>query len=100
MEAKKNSNLMKKMKAMTRKEKIYELMTRPYTVVLVMVFAPMLNYLDRNFSYFFGLGVALLILWSSRFNWGLFGFEKQNYPKNSDSGIVDHHGVNYRGCWS
>lgn len=68
---------MKKMKAMTRKEKIYELMTRPYTVVLVMVFAPMLNYLDRNFSYFFGLGVALLILWSSRFNWGLFGFENR-----------------------
>src|SRR5690606_32915325 len=44
---------------------------------LVMLFAPLLNYFDRNFSYFFALGIVLLILWSSGFNWSLFGFGKK-----------------------
>jgi len=68
---------MKKRISATQKNNIYTKLTRPYVVVWVMLFAPMLNYFDRNFSYFFGIGIVLLILWSSKFNWSLFGFMKR-----------------------
>ena len=41
-----------------------------------MLFAPLLSYFDRNFSFFFGLGIVLLILKTSNYNWSLFGFKK------------------------
>jgi len=59
------------------KNKTFKILTQPYVVVLVMLFAPLLNYFDRNFSYFFGLGIVLLILWSSGKDWSLFGFTKK-----------------------
>ena len=46
-------------------------------VVLVMAIAPLFGFSDRNFVFFFGLGVALLILWSSNFNWSRFGIGKR-----------------------
>lgn len=59
------------------KTKIYNTLTKPYVVVLVMLFAPLLNYFDRNYSFFFGLGIVASILWSSNYNWSLFGFAKK-----------------------
>ncbi|WP_299887001.1 type II CAAX endopeptidase family protein [uncultured Lacinutrix sp.] len=59
------------------KTKIYNTLTKPYIVILVMFLAPLLNLFDRNVSFFFGLGVALLILWSSSFNVTLFGLSKR-----------------------
>ncbi len=59
------------------KNKTYTKLTRPHIVVLVLLFAPFLSYFDRNYSYFFGLGIASLILWSSEYNWSLFGFTKR-----------------------
>lgn len=56
------------------KKKIYKYLTKPYVVVAVMALAPVLALADRNFGYFFGLGVAALILWSSGFDWSRFGF--------------------------
>ena len=64
-------------KSLSRKDKIYALLTKPYIVVLVMTIAPLLGFLDRNFSFFFGLSIVLLILWSSNFKWSLFGFTKK-----------------------
>lgn len=55
------------------KKWIYSHLTRPYVVVVVMVLAPVFAQADRNFGYFFGLAVALLILWSSGFDWSRFG---------------------------
>lgn len=55
------------------KEKIFGHMTKPYVVVLVMALAPVFAQADRNFGYFFGLAVALLILWSSGIDWSRFG---------------------------
>lgn len=61
------------------KGKIFSQLTKPYVVVLVMALAPVFAQADRNFGYFFGLGVALLILWSSGFDWRRFGLgEKLN----------------------
>ena len=59
------------------KTKIYNTLTKPYIVVLVMLFAPLLGFIDRNFSFFFGLSIVILILWSSSYNWSLFGFTKK-----------------------
>ena len=64
-------------KSLSRKDKIYALLRKPYIVVLVMTIAPLLGFLDRNFSFFFGLSIVLLILWSSNFKWSLFGFTKK-----------------------
>jgi len=63
------------------KNKIYKVLTKPFMVVLIMVFAPFLNYFDRNFSFFFALSVVLFILWSSNYNWSLFGFTKKPLKK-------------------
>lgn len=45
--------------------------------VLTMLIAPLFGFIDRNFVYFFGLGVAVLLLWSSNFNWSKFGMGKK-----------------------
>lgn len=70
------------------KAKIYNILTKPYIVVLVMLFAPLLNYFDRNFSYFFGLLIALLLFWSSHYNWSLFGLSKKITKKTILKAVV------------
>ena len=55
------------------KTKIYKFLNRPYAVVLVMLIAPIFGLIDRNFVFFFGLGVAFLILRGSNFDWKRFG---------------------------
>jgi len=59
------------------KAKIYKFLTKPYVVVLTMLIAPLFGFIDRNFVFFFGLGVALFILWGSKFDWSIFGIEKK-----------------------
>ena len=60
-----------------RKDKIYSILSRPYVVIVVMLFAPLLNYFDRNYSFFFGLSIVGLLLWSSNYKGSLFGFTKK-----------------------
>jgi len=55
------------------KTRIYNYLTKPYIVVLTMLIAPIFGFIDRNFVFFFGLGVAILILWGSNFEWSRFG---------------------------
>ena len=45
-----------------------------------MIIAPILSIADRNFGYFFGLFVALFLLWQSGWNWAKFGFGKRINP--------------------
>ncbi len=59
------------------KNKLFKFLSKPYIVVFVMIVAPMLSYFDRNFGYFFGLSVALFLLWGSNWNWAKFGFAKK-----------------------
>ncbi|WP_424492609.1 CPBP family intramembrane glutamic endopeptidase [Salinimicrobium sp. GXAS 041] len=59
------------------KTKIYNFLTKPYIVVLTMLIAPLFGFIDRNFVFFFGLGVAFLILWSGNFEWSKFGIRKK-----------------------
>lgn len=60
-----------------KKDKIFSTLSKPYVVVLVMMFAPFLGFIDRNFTFFFGLGIALTLLWTSGKEWSLFGFAKR-----------------------
>ena len=53
--------------------KIYNYLNKPWAVVLVMLIAPIFGFIDRNFVFFFGLGVAFLILRGSKFDWARFG---------------------------
>jgi len=63
------------------KNKIYTILTKPYIVVLTMAIAPLFSVIDRNFAYFFGLGVALLILWGSGYDWSRFGYAERIHKK-------------------
>lgn len=55
------------------KTKIYNYLDKPYAVVLIMLIAPIFGFIDRNFVFFFGLGIAFLILRGSKFDWARFG---------------------------
>lgn len=55
------------------KTKLYNILNKPYAVVLVMLIAPLFGFIDRNFVFFFGLGVAFLLLKGSKYDWSRFG---------------------------
>jgi uncharacterized protein len=60
------------------KIKIFNFLTKPYIVVLTMITGVLLSLsIDRNFNFFTGLTVALLILWGSNFDWSRFGLGKR-----------------------
>lgn len=55
------------------KTKIYNFLIKPYIVILTMLIAPLFGFIDRNFVFFFGLGIAFTILWAGNFDWSKFG---------------------------
>jgi len=60
------------------KIKIFNFLTKPYIVVLTMITGVLLSLsIDRNFNFFTGLTVALLILWGSNFDWSRFSLGKR-----------------------
>ena len=52
---------------------LYNYLNKSYAVVLIVLIAPLFGFIDRNLVYFFGLGVAFLILHGSKFDWARFG---------------------------
>lgn len=70
------------------KNRIYTFLAKPYVVILVMIIAPILSIADRNFGYFFGLFVALFLLWGSNWNWKKFGFGTQLNSQTILSGLL------------
>ncbi|KAA3626941.1 MAG: CPBP family intramembrane metalloprotease [Bacteroidetes bacterium] len=54
--------------------KLYRFLSRPFIVIIVMIIAPILSIADRNYGYFFGLFIALFLLWKSGWDWPKFGF--------------------------
>lgn len=55
------------------KTKLYNLLSKPYSVLIVILISILLALLDRNLGYFFGLGVAIFILWQKKWDWSFFG---------------------------
>ena len=70
------------------KNKLYEFLSKPYIVIVVMIIAPILSIADRNFGYFFGLFVALFLLWQSGWNWAKFGFGKKINLRTIFNGLL------------
>lgn len=59
------------------RNKIYAILSQPYSVVITLILATLFSFADRNYGYFFGLGVALVYAWSGKFNWSIFGWGKR-----------------------
>ena len=70
------------------KNKLYKFLSKPYIVIIVMIIAPILSIADRNFGYFFGLFVALFLLWQSGWNWAKFGFGKKINLRTIFNGLL------------
>lgn len=62
------------------KDRLYALLSKPYSVVIILPLATLLSLSDRNFGYFFGLGIVIFIAWRSKWNWAIFGFGKRGNP--------------------
>jgi membrane protease YdiL (CAAX protease family) len=63
------------------REKIYSYLTKPIAVVSAILFTATLILINGNIGYFFGLLVALLALWGSKFRWSEFGIDKPPFQK-------------------
>lgn len=59
------------------KTKIYDYLNKPYAVILIMLIAPVFGFIDRNFVFFFALGITFLILRGSKFDWARFGIGRK-----------------------
>lgn len=59
------------------KTKIYNALNKPYIVILIMLIAPLFGFIDRNFVFFFGLGISLFIFWRSGFDRSKFGLDQK-----------------------
>jgi len=57
------------------KTKIYNILNKPYIVLFIMLIAPLFGFIDRNFVFFFGLGIAIFIFWKSKFDRSKFGWD-------------------------
>ena len=68
--------------------KLYKFLSKPYTVILVMIIATILSIADRNFGYFFGLLIALFLLWKDGWNWKRFGFGQKINLKTILKGLL------------
>ncbi len=68
--------------------KFYNYLNKPYAVVLVMLIAPLFGFIDRNFVFFFGLGVAFLLLKGSKFDWTRFGIGQKITGKTVVKSLV------------
>ena len=68
--------------------KLYRFLSKPFIVIIVMIIAPILSIADRNFGYFFGLFVALFLLWGSGWNWAKFGFGQNLNFKTISRGLL------------
>ncbi len=73
---------------MQMKKTLHRLLCKPHAVILVMIVAPILSIADRNYGYFFGLFVALFLLWQSGWDWAKFGFGEKIAPRTVLYGLV------------
>jgi hypothetical protein len=62
------------------KTKLFNFLTKPYAVVVVILIATLISLIDRNLGYFFGLGITLFIIWQKKWDWSFAGIgQKLNF---------------------
>lgn len=64
------------------------MLTRPYMVIITLVVSTLLSGLDRNFGYFSGLTIVILILWSGKFSWSQFGIGRNPVAETVIGGLL------------
>lgn len=64
------------------RNKIHAFLTKPISIILVILISATLTYFTGGLGYFFGLFIALIILWAGRFKWLYFGIGKPNWSKS------------------
>lgn len=57
-------------------------------VIITMILAAIFSCLDRNYGYFYGMFIALFILWGEGFRWSSFGFGKKITPKTLINSLI------------
>jgi membrane protease YdiL (CAAX protease family) len=55
---------------------IFEFLSKKLIIIAAILISSFLTLLTGGLGYFFGIGVALIYLWSSHWKWSLFGIEK------------------------
>ena len=70
------------------KTKLYSFLNKPFAVVLIMLIAPLFGFIDRNFTFFFPLGIVFLILKGSKYDWARFGIGQKITGKTVIKSIV------------
>ena len=68
--------------------KIYTFLTNRIVIVLIILSSTLLTYFTGGLGYFFGLIMALLVLWGSKFNWLTFGIGKIDLMKTILTAIL------------
>jgi membrane protease YdiL (CAAX protease family) len=71
--SKKNYEYKKNNNNVMSKTKLFNYLTKPYAVVVVIIIATLLSLVDRNLGFFFGLGVVLFIIWQKKWDWSYVG---------------------------
>ena len=67
---------------------IHAFLTKPISIILVILISATLTYFTGGLGYFFGMIVALVILWAGRFIWLDFGIGKPQWVKSIFSAIA------------
>ena len=70
------------------KTKLYSFLNKPFAVILIMLIAPLFGFIDRNFTFFFPLGIVFLILKGSKYDWARFGIGQKITGKTVIKSIV------------
>lgn len=70
------------------KTKLFNYLTKPHTVILIMLIAPLFGFIDRNLTFFFPLGVVFLILKGSKFDWPRFGIGQKITSKTIIKSLI------------
>ncbi|MDT0551724.1 CPBP family intramembrane glutamic endopeptidase [Urechidicola vernalis] len=70
------------------KTKLFNYLNKPYAVVFIMLIAPLFGFMDRNFVFFFGLGVVFLLLKGSKYDWSKFGIGEKITKKTITKSIL------------
>lgn len=70
------------------RDQIHAFLTKPITIILVILISAALTYFTGGLGYFFGMIVALIILWAGRFKWMDFGIGKPKWIKSIVRALV------------
>lgn len=52
---------------------IHNFLSKPYSVLIIILISILLSLVETNLGYFFGLGVVIFMVWRKKWDWSFFG---------------------------